>query len=78
MHNVVLMSSPREAQFAKTLGLQLGQYKLLKEAFSHVCEQPYRYLLVGLHPKRDRDLKFTTNIFPGQVTTVYLSKDHGQ
>lgn len=78
IHNIVIMSCAREAQFVKNLGVQLGQYNLMKQAFNHVCEVPYRYLLVGLHPKRDRDLRFSSNIFPNEVTRIYLSKDQDQ
>ena len=78
IHNIVVMSSPREVQYVKNIGVQLGEYQLLKEAFSHICKEPYRYLVIGLHPKRDRDLKFTSHIFPGEVTRVYLNKNHKQ
>ena len=78
IHSIVVMSCPRENQFIKSLGMQLGQYKLIREAFNHVCEQPYRYLVVGLHPKRDRDLRFASNIFPHEITRIYLSKDQAQ
>ena len=78
LHNFIIMSSPLQAQYIKSMGVQLGEYQLLKEAFNHICEQPYRYLVIGLHPKRDRDLKFTTSIFPGEVTRVYLKKEHMQ
>ena len=72
IHNTVFMSSAREAHAVKQLGIQLGQYNLIKEAYSQISKKPHRYLVVALHPRRDADLRFVTDVFPGETTKVYI------
>ena len=73
VHNSVVLRSPKESYFLRQLGVQLGEHKLLKSAYNDATKDaPFSYLCIALHPKREQNLRYSTNIFPDDhVTFVY-------
>ena len=44
------------------------------EAYKDATREPYSYLLIDLRAEQDKDLHLRTNIFPGEMHYVYVSK----
>lgn len=81
IHNNVIMRSPKEHFYVRNLGLTLGCYTLLRKAYDDATgSELYTYLNVCSHPRRSRDLQFSTNIFPDdkQPTFLYIDKNRDQ
>lgn len=70
-HYIILCKNPRDVGQISRLGSQLGALKLMKEVYSDICNDPYAYLLVDIHPTTQREYMLRTKIFPGQDTIVY-------
>ena len=77
IHANIVMKSPKEIQLIRSLGLMLGRYALLRSAYENATRDPYTYLCIVTHPKRDVDLQLSSNIFPDDKdpTYVYINKD---
>jgi hypothetical protein len=75
-HYLVLFKNPRDAGQFAILARQMypNGSKFAIEAFKDATEQPYGYLLIDLKPDTDEKHRLRTNIFPGEVTFVYLKK----
>ena len=74
-HYIILMKNPRDIQQVKLLGRQLGQEKVLEEAYKDSMKKQYSYLLIDLSPHQTNDdLRLVSNIFPEENLIVYLSK----
>ena len=74
-HYLVLMKNPRDIQQVKVLGRQLGQEKLLEEAYKDCMREQYAYLLIDLSPHHTHEsLRIKTNIFPKENPIIYVAK----
>lgn len=74
-HYNVLMRSPRDCNFIRSLGTALRDYKNLQSAYSDATQKPYSYLIVSTHPKSDANLRYYTQIFPEDPhAIIYLDK----
>ena len=75
-HYIVLFKSPRDAQQVEHLARQMypGKVKFMREAFADATSQPYSYLLIDLKPNTPEDIRLRSNIFPGELQTVYIKR----
>ena len=73
---MILSKSPRDAGQFATLARQMypeGSTFAI-EAFKDATELPYGYLLVDLKPDTEEQYRLRTNIFPDELTNVYIKK----
>jgi len=72
-HTNILMRSPREYFYLRSLGTALNKYKLIREAYENACtEQAFGYLCIESHPQANPEYQLRTSIFPSdQVCIVY-------
>jgi hypothetical protein len=75
-HYMILFKNPRDAGQFATLARQMypDGSKFAVEAFKDATEVPFGYLLVDLKPDTDEKHRLRTNIFPGELTEVYIKK----
>ena len=52
-----------------------GNTKHLLEAYKDSTSEKWGYLLVDMSPETDEKLRLRTNIFPGELLTVYVAKN---
>lgn len=73
-HYILLTKNPQGLLQVRTMGAQLFPKRLnyFLEAYRDATSTPFSYLLVNMHPNVEEELRLTTNIFPGEKTTVYL------
>ena len=74
---MVLMKNPADKLQAMNLGKQLypGRHKYFLDSYNDATSQTYGYLLVDLHPKVEENVRLRTNVFPGELQTVYVPKN---
>ncbi len=76
-HYIFLLNSKRDKLQVANMGRQLcpGQSAYLTFAYDDaMASKPYNYLLVDLHPSTPKEYMLRTDIFPGELTVVYLLK----
>ena len=75
-HYMVLFKSPRDAMQVQHLARQMypGKTRFMLEAFQDATTKPYSYLLVDLKPDTPEELRLRTNIFPGELQSVYIKR----
>ena len=75
-HYLILFKNPRDAGQFAILARQMypDGWKFAVEAFKDATEKPYGYLLVDMKPDTDEQYRIRTNIFPGELTAVYVKK----
>lgn len=75
-HYMVLFKNPRDvgqfAVLAKQMYPKNSQFAI--ESYKDATDAPYGYLLVDLKPDMDEKYRLRTNIFPGELTEVYIKK----
>jgi len=75
-HYMVLFKNPRDvgqfAMLAKQMYPSCSQFAV--EAYKDATGCPYGYLLVDLKPDTDEQYRLRTNIFPDEMTCVYIKK----
>ncbi len=73
---LILMKNPSDQLQATTLAKQLypGKTQYFMEAYGDACSESFGYLAVDLSQDTPEDLRLQTNIFPGQMQTVYVRK----
>ena len=69
-HCNILMRSPRERGYVRSLGQLLGEYKYLMSAYNQATSRPYGYLVVDNHPKAESKLKYRTNVLPNDSPCI--------
>ena len=76
-HVICLMRNAADKSQVMNLARQLypGNTKHLLEAYKDSTNEKWGYLLVDLSPETDEKLRLRTNIFPGELLTVYVSKN---
>ena len=75
-HYMVLFKNPRDAGQFGVLARQMypSGSKFAVEAFKDATRVPFGYLLVDLKPDTDEKHRLRSNIFPGELTSVYIKK----
>jgi len=75
-HYIVLFKNPRDVTQFATLARQMysKQWAFAVEAFRDATEAPFGYLLIDMRPDTDEKYRLRTNIFPGELTYVYIKK----
>ncbi len=75
-HVSIILRSPRERSFVRSIGMQTGDYQCVMEAYDDVRKEKYGYICIDLHPAADPDLKYRTNIVPNATRpcVVYRPK----
>ncbi len=73
---MVLFKNPADQLTIATLGRQLypKRTQFFTQAFQDATSKPYGYLLVDLTQTTDDRHRLRTDIFPGEVTIVYLQR----
>lgn len=76
-HVIILFANKRDEQQAHILGKQISptNIKLFREAYADATTPSYGYLVIDCNPRSPPEFKFRTNIFPGEHTICYLSKE---
>ena len=77
IHVNVFMASSRDRSSIRNMGIMMGDFRCIMDAFED-CSKKGRgsYLMVVTHPAADSQLKYRTNIFPGDQPgpIIYKSK----
>jgi len=75
-HYMILFKNPRDAGQFATLARQMypSGSKFAIEAFKDATDAPFGYLLIDMKPDTDEKHRLRTNIFPGELTYVYIKK----
>ena len=75
-HYIVIFKNPRDKSQIINLGKQIfpGQNEFVREAFKSATDKPNSYILFDLRQETCDQLRVRTNIFPGEVHTVYIPK----
>ena len=73
---MVLFKSPSDKLQISSLGRQMfpGKSKFFIDAFQLATADPYTYLLVDLTQQCPENLRLRSNIFPGEITVVFVEK----
>ncbi len=73
---IVVFKNPRDATQIISLGRQIypSRIKFVSEAFISSTSRPYGYLLFDLQQETPDELRLRTNIFPGELHTVFVPK----
>lgn len=71
----VLLRAPNAALSIRTWGAQIlpKKQKYFLDAYEDATRDNYGYLFVDLHPASDPKLRLRTNVFPGEVSAVYIA-----
>jgi hypothetical protein len=76
-HYMILFKNPRDAGQFATLARQMypaaGSLFAI-EAYKDATSVPYGYLLVDMKPETDEQHRLRTNVFPDELTHVYIKK----
>ena len=70
---MILFKSPRDVEQIGVLGRQLGDRKLLLEAYKRATHKQFGHLLIDLDPQTDPKLKYCSNCTGSQPTVFYIS-----
>ena len=75
-HYMVLFKNVRDVTQITSLAKQMypGKSKFMVEAFKDATSVPYGYLVVDMRPDLDDKYRLRSNIFPGELQTVYVPK----
>lgn len=75
-HYMILFKNPRDAGQFAVLARQMypSGSKFAIEAFKDATGAPFGYLLIDMKPDTDEKHRLRTNIFPGELTYVYIKK----
>ena len=68
---MILFKSPRDVEQIGVLGRQLGDRKLLLEAYKRATRKPFAHLMIDLDPQTDQKLKYCSNC-SGSQPSVFL------
>ncbi len=76
-HVSIVMRSPQERGFVRSLAMQTGDYHCLMEAYDDAVRRPYGYIVIDYHPAGDPEFKYRTNIIPHEnnLCIVYRAKE---
>ena len=73
-HYILLTKNPQGLLQVRTLGSQLfpKMINYFLESYRDATSERFSYLLINMHPNTEEHLRLSTNIFPGEKTTIYL------
>nr|CAD2204554.1 unnamed protein product [Meloidogyne enterolobii] len=73
-HYILLTKNPQGLLQVRTLGSQLfpKMMNYFLESYRDATSERFSYLLINMHPSTEEHLRLSTNIFPGEKTTIYL------
>lgn len=73
-HYIILFQNLRDQSQIQRLGQQLfpGQGQLLLESYKDIMNTKYGYLVIDLSPHTHQSFRLRTEVFPDEVTKVYL------
>lgn len=71
--HIVLMDAPSDQQNIQSLGKQIfpGEMSFFRDALKKATSKPYGYVFLTLRSGTHPALKVRTNIFPGEIQTVF-------
>jgi hypothetical protein len=77
-HYLVLLKSPSSELQIRILGAQLFPRNLnyFMESYADATDNPFGYLVINNHPRGNKQLKLTSEIFPNEYLTVYSNSDN--
>ena len=79
---IVLMRNPSDKSQVRTLAshiMESGKDRLrMLEAYKDACSTPYSYLLIDMNAETHDNFRLRTDIFPGELQSVYLPKDYNE
>ena len=70
---MILFKSPRVVEQIGVLGRQLGDRKILLEAYKRATHKQFGHLLIDLDQQTDHKLKYCSNCTGSQPTVLYIS-----
>lgn len=75
-HYLVLLRNHQGQHQIAILATQMypSRRQFFLEAFADATAEPFSYLLVDSHPSTPENERLSTNIFPGEKRTFYISK----
>ena len=75
-HYLVIFKNPRDKTQIVNLGKQMypGMSKFVSEAFISATQKPNSYILFDLRQETSENLRLRTNIFPGELHTVFIPR----
>lgn len=75
-HYLVVFKNPRDKSQIINLGKQIypGMSKFVSEAFISATQTPNSYILFDLRQETSENLRLRTNIFPGELHTVFVPR----
>ena len=74
-HVNVLMRSPRDRNYIRSLGIMLNDYKCLIESYDDACSKPFGYLCLDLHPLANPEVKYRSSVLPDDPhCVIYKNK----
>jgi len=76
-HYVILFKNPRDSQQIRFLARQMygRDAEAMEQAYRHATENPHGYLLIDLKQATPDKLRLRSNILPGELLEVYVSKN---
>ena len=75
IHVNVLMRSPRDRNYLRSLAIMLNDYKCVTESYDDACAHQYGYLVLDLHPQAKDQVKYRSQIFPNDdCCLIYQAK----
>ena len=73
-HVNVLMRSPRDRNYIRSLGIMLNDYNCLMSSYDDATSKPFGYLCVDLHPLSNPLVKYRSSIFADDPHCVLYRK----
>lgn len=76
-HYIILMRNPAGERQVRDLAAQLFPGKkraTFLEAYTNASKQNFGYLMIDMHPASKEELRLRTNIFPQEVTTLFIPR----
>ncbi len=76
-HVIIVLRSPRERSFVRSLAIQTGDYRCLMHAYDDAVKNKYGYICIDLHPAAESEFRYRTNILPtsDRPCVVYKPKE---
>jgi hypothetical protein len=78
-HYIILFQNLRDRSQVQRLGQQVfpGESQLLLESYKNATEVKYGYLVIDLSPHTHQTFRLRTEVFPEEVTKIYLPHKNG-
>ena len=70
---MILFKNPRDVEQIGVLNIQLGDRKILLEAYKRTTSKPFGHLLIDLDPQTHPKLEYSSNCSGDQPSVFYIS-----